>query len=87
MTRQGITKREPVRLFALIAGAISASSSFFIDLGADVSWETALGKALGILALAVGGGELGRSRAYSPAAADEIMDADSVISQLEAEGV
>lgn len=61
------TNHEPVRLYALIAGALSSIGSALVMIGEGVDPLIAAGTAIGAFGLVVGGGALGRAKAYSPA--------------------
>lgn len=77
---------EPARLVGLATAAVIALGTFFTMWGGGVDWRVALGTALGGAAIPAAGGEVVRSRVYSPATADRIMDADRVISAGELDG-
>lgn len=58
---------EPVRLYALIAGLLTAAGGALVAIGEGVDPLVAIGTAIVSFGVVVGGGELGRSQAYSPA--------------------
>jgi peptidoglycan/LPS O-acetylase OafA/YrhL len=82
---------EPVRRNVYAAAIVVAAATFFATLGlADpLTWQTvfaALGVGLGQVALLAFGVERARDQAWSPKSVGEIMDAEAVIAQAEAEG-
>lgn len=74
---------EPVRLYALIAAALTSVGGALVAIGEGVDPLVAIGTALVSLAVVAGGGELGRKSAYSPATVDTVMDAEAVIAAAE----
>lgn len=81
-----LVDREPVRIFVLIAAVVAAAGVFFMAWGSGTDWRIALGMALGAGGTPAVGAEVGRSKAYSPATVDQLVDAETVISHLEARG-
>jgi uncharacterized PurR-regulated membrane protein YhhQ (DUF165 family) len=82
---------EPVRRNLYPAAAVSAlvALSSTLAVAAEITLQVGFGAvaaaagAFGAVAFAA---EHARSQVYSPATANEIMDADAIISQAEAEG-
>jgi hypothetical protein len=64
------TRHEPVRLAALLAGGITSTGTLLVHLASAADWRLALGTALLNLGVVVGGGELARRDAVSPATHD-----------------
>lgn len=81
-----LVDREPVRLAAALAALVLTVGGFLTAWGGGVDWRIALGGALTAGATTLAGGEWARSRAYSPATADVIMDAHAVIARAERTG-
>jgi hypothetical protein len=75
--------REPVRTTQYAAALVVAAATFFTTIGQGLSWQIALGTALGQVAVVAFSAELARSHAYSPASAEQLMDADVIIRQAE----
>lgn len=81
-----ILKKEPALFWTTVGGVLTAASVYFLDVGAGLEEFTALGKALGTLAVAISAGGAIRQTVYSPKTANEIMDAEAVISAAELRG-
>lgn len=81
-----LVAREPVRVFVLVAAGIAALGVFFMAWGSGTDWRIAIGMALGAGGTPAVGAEVGRSKAYSPATVDQLVDAEAVIRGLEARG-
>lgn len=79
-------RTEPIRYTALVAGLLTATATVLTLLGQGTDLLTALGTAIAQLALIVGGGELARTQAWAPESVDRILDAESVLSEAEAQG-
>jgi hypothetical protein len=78
-TNAPLLDREPVRVYAIAAGLLTAVSSYLTSIGQGISHTMAAGVALGQLALVVGGGEAARSKAYAPVTYDRDIDAHVII--------
>lgn len=76
-------RNEPAILTAVVLGVFQAASSFFVDVGAGIDWQTALGKALGLFGLAGGAGTVIRQLVFGPKTVDMLLDADAVIAAAE----
>ena len=77
---------EPVRLYALAAGLLTAIGGALVAIGEGVDPLVAIGTAIVSLGVVVGGGELGRARAYAPATVerqaallDEVLSAEHAL--------
>ena len=81
-----LLEREPVRVFAIVAGLLTATGQTLVAIGQHVDPLIAIGTALLSLAVIVGGGEVARSKAVAPATYDRDVDAEAVIGYLEARG-
>jgi hypothetical protein len=65
-TMTNLTRTEPVMLYALLAGLLTAVGGALVAIGEGVDPLIAIGTAIISFGLVVGGGGLGRSQAYSP---------------------
>lgn len=74
-----LVEREPVRVYVLAAALIAALGVFFMAWGSGTDWRIAIGMALGAGGTPAVGAEVGRSRAWSPASVNDIIDAEHVI--------
>lgn len=74
---------EPIRWAIWLTALTGSAGLFFVEWATQGDWRLAIGKALVAFALPVAGGEVARSKAYAPETANEIMDADAVISAAE----
>lgn len=70
---------EPVRIYALIAGALTAIGTALVAVGQGGDPLVAVGTAIVAFGVVVGGGELARQHTYAPATVDTYLDAESVI--------
>lgn len=78
------TYTEPVRFYAFVAGLLTAAGGFLVALGQGVDPLVAGGTAIISFGVVVGGGELGRGRAFSPQTFNDSVEAETVISAAEA---
>lgn len=75
---------EPAVLVGIIVAVVLAASEFLIGWSPGADWTMPLGKALGEAVAIMAGFGLLRQTVYSPKTADDIMDAEKVISKAEA---
>lgn len=74
---------EPVRIYALVAGLLTAIGGALVAIGEGVDPLVAIGTAIVSFGVVVGSGELARTQAYAPATVDQVMDAEAVIGDAE----
>lgn len=70
---------EPVVLSALIAGLLVAAGGTLVAIGEGIDPLVAIGQGLAEFGIVVGGGFLGRSRAYSPRRYEDDIEAHDYI--------
>jgi hypothetical protein len=82
-----VIKREPARVISAIVAVTTGAAAFLTAWGSGTDIRLAAAAGLGVFGTAIGGGEVIRSQVYSPASADNIMDAHAVIEGAERRGV
>lgn len=83
MSTTPLAEREPIRLYALVAAALTSAGTCLVSIGQGVNALVAIGTALVGFGTIAGGVELARAKAWSPASVDERVDAHAVIDDLE----
>jgi hypothetical protein len=81
-----LTQREPALVVSFVVGLISGLGAFLTAWGEGQDWRIAAGIGIGVFVASVTAGGIIRQTVYSPDTANRIMDADTVISELERRG-
>lgn len=84
--RPSLWARQPVLVMSAVAGFFVAVGGALVAIGDGVDPLIAIGMAITEFAVVFGGGKVAQTQAWAPASVNEIIDAETVIAQVQAEG-